>query len=107
MPVLTMDFFPTFARLAGVSPPKNHQIDGIDIWPILNGGKGDPERVLHWQFGGQLAVRKGDWKLINDKLLVHLGKDPRESTNLFAEHPEVVQQLRQLNEAWTSDVGDR
>jgi arylsulfatase A-like enzyme len=102
-----MDLFPTFARVAGVSPPGNHSIDGMDMMPILKGEKGDPQRVLHWRFGNQWAVRKGDWKLIDGKTLYHLGDDPEESKDQAAEQPGIVRELRTLNQRWTRDVGHR
>ena len=107
VPLMTMDLFPTFARLAGVSPPGNHTIDGMDIWPLLKGEKGDPQRVLHWRFGNQWAVRRGDWKLIDGRMLYNLGNDPGESRNLAGKHPEIVRELLLLNRAWTRDVGNR
>jgi arylsulfatase A-like enzyme len=107
VPLMTMDLFPTFARLAGVSPPANHPLDGTDIWPILKGEKADPQRVLHWRFGSQWTVRKGDWKLIDGRTLYHLGNDPGESKDLAAEQPEIVRELRILNQQWTREVGNR
>jgi len=106
-PVLTMDFFPTFANLAGAAPAEDREVDGMDLLPILRGDGGEPGRVLHWRFGDRWAVRKGDWKLIDDKVLYHLGKDPAETKNIYAEHPEVVEQLRNLNRQWTREVGGR
>jgi arylsulfatase A-like enzyme len=106
VPLSTMDLFPTFARLAGVSPPRNHAIDGIDILPILKREAADPQRVLHWRFGNQWAVRRGDWKLIDGKTLYHLGNDPGESNNLAAEQPGNVEELHRLNREWTRDVGN-
>lgn len=107
VPLMTMDLFPTFTRLAGVSAPEGHSLDGIDIIPILNGGNGALQRVLHWRFGNQWAVRRGDWKLIDGRMLYHLGNDPGETNNLAGKHPEIIQELRKLNGDWTRDVGNR
>ena len=104
---MTMDLFSTFARLAGVSLPENHPIDGVDIGPILKGEKQELPRVLHWRFGDQWAIRKGDWKLIDGKALYDLGKDPTESKDLAEKHPEIVKELLRLNRQWTRDVGSR
>lgn len=105
--LITMDLFPTFARLAGVSLPENHVIDGTDIAPILKGEQGDTQRVLHWRFGRQWAVRRGDWKLIDGRSLYHLGNDPEETKNLAGENRKTVRELLMLNRDWTRDVGNR
>jgi arylsulfatase A len=107
VPLMTMDLFPTFATLAGVAPPANHPIDGMDIGPMVKREDAGAKRALHWRFGGQWAVRRGEWKLVNGEALYHLGNDPGESKNLSAEHPEVVEELLLLNRAWTRDVGNR
>jgi arylsulfatase A-like enzyme len=103
----SMDLFPTFATLAGVPPPVNHPIDGMDMMPIVKREDAGARRELHWRFGEQWAARRGDWKLVNGGALYHLGNDPGESKNLSAEHPEVVEELLLLNRAWTRDVSNR
>ncbi len=35
-PAMTIDLFPTIARLTGAKLP-DHKIDGLDIWPLLSG----------------------------------------------------------------------
>lgn len=107
VPLMTMDLAPTFLRLAGVSAPENHTIDGIDIMPILKGKVPDPQRVLHWRFGNQWAIRKGGWKLIDGRALYDLANDPGERDNLAVKFPEIVREMEVLNREWTLDVGDR
>ena len=82
-----------------------------------------PHDVLHWQLGRgnnpRWAVRQGDWKLIGNPkdtsnkapitskdvmFLVDLGEDVAEMTNVAAENPEIVTQLRKMHEAWLTDV---
>ncbi|MBN1348454.1 hypothetical protein JXJ21_03530, partial [candidate division KSB1 bacterium] len=52
--------------------PNAAAIEGIDIWQGIAEGKPLPERTLYWRTPRQLAIRKGDWKLI------HQGKEPGE-----------------------------
>lgn len=65
---MTIDLFPTIARLAGAELPKN-RIDGLDIWPIISGRRGakNPHQsYYHYYEVNQLqAVSTGDgrWKL--------------------------------------------
>jgi arylsulfatase A len=66
--LMTIDLFPTVARLAGAALP-SHPIDGLDVWPILAGEPGatNPHDAYFFYYErGQLqAVTSGDgrWKL--------------------------------------------
>ena len=110
--VMTMDFFPTFAKLAGVAPPEGHQIDGIDIMPLLTGdAKNVHDRPLHWLFGDSWAARKGPWKLIGKGgkalKLVNLQKDIEETNNNLDEQPEIANELMNLHIQWIDSVGNK
>ncbi|MEN9633816.1 MAG: Arylsulfatase [Verrucomicrobiota bacterium] len=65
-PTSTLDFFPTFARLAKATLPVGVVLDGADISRVIRGLPGEMEpRLLYYYFGVQLqAVREGNWKLI-------------------------------------------
>jgi arylsulfatase A-like enzyme len=65
--LMSIDLFPTIARLAGADLPR-HPIDGLDVWPILTGQPGakNPHDAYWYYFGDELqAVVDGDgrWKL--------------------------------------------
>jgi len=110
--VMTMDFFPTFAKLAGVAPPEGFQIDGVDIMPLLKGDtKKVHDRPVHWLFGNSWAVRKGPWKLIGKGKvpgkLVNVVKDIGEKRDFSEEQPERVKLLTKFHENWVEEVGGR
>ena len=66
-PCSALDFFPTFAALAGAALPDKTTLDGLDITPLLKGTANlkTPPRMLTHYFGPQLqAVHEGPWKLI-------------------------------------------
>ncbi|MFV2070094.1 MAG: sulfatase, partial [Pirellulales bacterium] len=75
-PVTSVDFYPTFAGLAGADLPENYLLDGEDLMPILEDPSGQLERnAIYWHFPGYLLVngssgrprsviRIGDFKLI-------------------------------------------
>ncbi|MFT6917725.1 MAG: arylsulfatase A [Cognaticolwellia sp.] len=98
------DVLPTFAELAGVTPPEN--IDGISIVPTLFGQQQDTsKRVLYWEFQYKKALRQavriGNWKAVrNDKKqeieLYNLANDLAEKNNIAAQHPRLIAQARQL-----------
>ena len=106
-PAWTVDLRTTFVRLAGATPPPN---DGIDLGPLLLEGREPAPRTLYWPFpgyGGQQAVRDGRWKLVRQGMnaaakagnpmpawqLYDLAADPLETTDIAAQHPEVVARL--------------
>lgn len=102
------DLFPTFAELAG-APPAPTAIDGLSIVNTLKGnGKQKQHPYLYWEFheqGGKQAVRKGEWKavLLNAKAapdgpieLYNLKTDPKESTNVAGQNPQLVAEMRKI-----------
>ena len=65
--LMTIDLFPTIARLIHANPPR-HKIDGVDVWPVISGENAkNPHRAYWWYYEeNQLqAVVTGDgrWKL--------------------------------------------
>ena len=104
-----MDLLPTFGRLAGADLPRDRIIDGKDISPILKGEPGatPPREALFYYGGNQLrAVRSDDWKLHANGELYHLGQDIGETTDVAADHPEVVAKLEAYLEQARADLGD-
>ena len=106
LPVAFWDMLPTLSDAAGIATPKS--LDGISIVPTLTGkGEQPKHEFLYWEFpgyGGQQAVRAGNWKIVRQNMskglsdfeLYDLEADPAESKNLAAEHPEVVKRLQLL-----------
>lgn len=106
------DLMPTFAELAGVQAPP---CDGISFAPTLTGRKQPKHDFLYWEFpGGKglVAVRMGPWKglVTNVKkgnlqmALYKLDEDPGETTDLAAEHPEIVARMWEAAKASHSAV---
>jgi arylsulfatase len=108
------DWLPTLLELAGKSKETPPGIDGISFAPTLLGKKQEPRPFLYREspgYGGQQCVRVGDWVAVRQNLnpgpkakakspgpieLFDLAKDPAESKNVAAEHPDVVAQLRAI-----------
>ena len=109
--VMTMDLFPTFTKLAGAGSAAKTALDGIDLMPLLKGGKQDKERPLHWRFGQNWAVREGPWKLMGKggkaTFLVNLEADLSEKSNRLEDQPEIAGKLMALHLRWTGEVGTR
>jgi arylsulfatase A-like enzyme len=109
----TIDILPTVAAITGTRLPKN-KIDGHSILPLLEGKPGakSPHRAYFYQGRG---VRVGEWKLLasggrpvepseKGKLLFNLAKDIGEKNNVAADHPEVVERLSDLLDAFMKEV---
>lgn len=105
----TMDILPTFAALAGATPPNDRTIDGHDIHRLLRNpadAQTPYEAFFYHTSNGKLAaVRNGDWKLhLKKGELYHLDRDVGETTNVAADHPRVVDRLRKLAEAFEEEI---
>lgn len=111
-PIAFWDVLPTFAELAGVpaaSLPAG--IDGVSFAQELLGGAPPEAKPLYWEFctgvhadgvkGGKgwgQAVRSGDMKIVrffeaDPFALYNLTADIGETTDLAAQHPDVVKRL--------------
>lgn len=100
------DVMPTFCELAGAKVPDD--IDGVSLVPTLLGKPGQKtHQALYWEFpgyGGQQAVRVGNWKAVRQSLgrgvikteLYDLMSDPGEQNDLATLHPEIVARLEQV-----------
>jgi uncharacterized sulfatase len=122
--VISNDFFPTFAAIAGADD-STRDIDGINLLPVLK----DPERALdrtalYWHYphyhgnslGPQGSIRKGRFKLVEwfersmlDEAgafeLYDLVEDPKEETNCARSRPALAAALRQELQQWRIQVG--
>ena len=102
-PVISLDLFPTFGKLAGAGLPEN--LDGTDLTGLMTGARESlPDRDFFWKFyDTQSAVRSGDlkWSRVEPASgLFDVAADPGETTDLSAQYPEKLQQLRQRWQKW-------
>ncbi len=111
-----MDVFPTVARLCGAPLPKK-SLDGIDIWPLLDGTRRSIERppLLYFDNWDLQCARWMNWKLhiarhntaaytpappegrrsylLPKPELYDLATDPDESYDVAEENPKVVAEI--------------
>lgn len=110
-PVISLDIFATALAAAGVQPPADRKIDGVNLLPYLLGERaGTPHERLFWRIGGgaSYAVREGRWKMVKlgpaDPMLYDLETDPRESVNLAERQPEVLKRLVAAFNDWDKEM---
>jgi arylsulfatase A-like enzyme len=109
-----MDLFPTLARLGRAELPIDRTIDGRDISPLwLDPSATSPHEAFFYYWMNDLeAVRSGRWKLHFAKhgepvsALYDLVADPAETTDVLADHPEVVARLEAHAESARTSLGD-
>jgi len=93
------DMFPTLAELAGAKAPS--ALDGKSMTRALKGQPQPAHDPFYWEFherGFQQAARLGNWKAVRlakdaPLELYDLAKDPRETTNVASQHPDVVKRI--------------
>lgn len=106
------DFFATAAELAGTDVPEevDDDLDSISFLPVLLGREEAQEEheYLYWEFyerGSAQAVRMGEWKAVQQPAftgeieLYNLEQDLAETRDVSAQHPEVVDEIREIMEA--------
>jgi arylsulfatase len=103
LPAVFYDVLPTLCELAGVKPPSS--ADGVSLLPTLTGsGRQIKHDFLFWDFGGyggQQAVRMGDWKGVRRNLhqgntrieLYNLATDVGEQHDVADKHLEIVARI--------------
>ena len=111
-PVTALDFYPTFARLAGASVPQAKQLDGKDIWDALTAGRSPrPDESIfalrHWNGFHNVGIRRNQWKASkrgpnSQWMLFNLDDDIGETSDVSGQHPEIVEQLVADGREWSS-----
>lgn len=107
---ITMDLTASILAATGTSVPAEAHLDGIDIFPVLEGRVPEIERTLFWRVRGdraQQSVRSGEWKLLLDNgrpMLFNLRSDVGERNNLIGQRSDIARRLRPLLAAWQEEV---
>jgi arylsulfatase A-like enzyme len=108
---ITMDLTASILSAAGATLPADMRLDGMNLFPILEGRSAEVPRTLFWRghpARPHRAVRSGDWKLVMEPgrpMLFNLRTDVSERDNVIGRHPDIAQRLRGLLLAWERDVG--
>ncbi|MEM6279585.1 MAG: sulfatase [Verrucomicrobiota bacterium] len=118
VPAVSTDFYPTILEMAGLPARPEQHVDGRSLVPVLRNpfAKFDRGPIFfhypHYANQGGFpasAVRKGDYKLIQDLEdgayeLYNLETDPEEHNNLEQLESEVVSELSSELDEWRREV---
>ena len=120
-PVIQMDIFPTVLAAAGIDAESKKRLDGVNLLPYLHGETStSPHEALFWRSLGQMAIRRGNWKLVSyfakmdegellrsdprDEMtplrLYNLKRDIGESQDLSQQQPQLAAELLSLWNQW-------
>jgi len=96
------DVMPTLAEAVGAKTPAG--LDGISFLPTLLGrGTQQQHDFLYWEYVGQVAVRKGNFKAFKSRAqpwqLFNVDTDSLEENDLASQHPEILEELTDYAES--------
>lgn len=108
-----IDILPTFLELCGLEAPLDYSFDGRSLVPLLYKLPTSwPDRTLitdsqrvtdpiKWKDSATMTQR---WRLIDGKELYEIESDPDQTSDISAEHPDVVTRLRADYDAWWASI---
>jgi arylsulfatase A-like enzyme len=119
-PVIQLDILPTALAAAGVEAKADWKLDGVNLLPYLKDEIASaPHDVLYWRLGQQMAIRKGDWKLVtyshefagedsssplSPVRLYNLARDIGETDDLASAEPQKAKELKGLWDQWNQSL---
>jgi hypothetical protein len=114
-----MDILPTLIDLCQLTTDSEIEFDGQSMAPLLfkDNDNWDDERYYITQStqnlpgnyhislpkNGRTVVCKQKWRLVNDELY-NIEMDPEQKNNIAGEHPEVVEELKEIYENDFSEI---
>ena len=132
VPVIGIDFFPTFLEITGQPGPPSQILDGESLMPLLKQTGTLTRDALFWHFPAYLeanprwypngrtwrttpagAIRQGPWKLIeyfeDGRLELYDLENPDlgETRNVAAQNPQTVEALHRRLQLWRESVHAR
>ncbi|MBI3469244.1 MAG: arylsulfatase [Planctomycetes bacterium] len=110
VPTQNQDVLPTVLDLCEVPEAADAKFDGTSLAGLLRGTADSlPDRMLVVQYGQEIkkwdsCVVWGKWRLVKGEELYDVVADRAQTTNLSAQHPAVLKQMRDHYEAWWAGV---
>lgn len=116
-PISAIDFYPTFAHLAGATIPPGKVIEGKDVWNDLiltrDARPGQPIYAVRYNVGysttggTQVGIRQDQWKAMKtlgqNWKLYNITNDISETTDLSASYPMILSNLVAAGGIWATN----
>ena len=92
------DMMATFAAITGYEISGDMGEDSFNALGVLLGGT-EPvrESIIHHDYSGNFAIRRGPWKLVGERLY-NIKEDIKESRDVAKENRQIVEELKALLE---------
>lgn len=111
-PIVSTDVYSTMLKTLGIPLIEDRIYDGVDLLTHVTGKKKETaHEAICWRSDYLRSVRKGNWKLIEDRLggetvLYNFKNNNYEKSNVYEENPEVVKDLIAVLDKWESECDD-
>ncbi len=107
-PCHTGDYYPSILAAIG-DDAAGQQLDGINIFPLIDGQRATRDALIHFQFGSQAAVIDDRYKLYRNKQsadwqLYDMHADRGEQQDVAAKLPKVVGRLKSSFTEWNASL---
>ena len=102
-PCVTSDYLPTVLEAVGIEAPKDRELDGISLLPLLTGQATRRGKAIGFQSGRVATWMEDRYKLVRQKkkkMLFDIVADPAEKKDLAAAMPERVTAMTKALDAW-------
>ena len=109
-----VDVAPTLLDLTGGKNPKGYKFDGVSIRKVLeaDGDVNWPDRMLitdsqrvkdpiKWR---KSSVMSQGWRLVNQKELYNIDKDPGQTKNIASQNPDQVARMQAFYDDWWAEL---
>ena len=109
--VSAIDFYPTFARLAGAKIPEGKKLDGKNVWDNFlqntDAHKDDNIYVMRHRNGfSDVGIRHNEWKAVKayqqNWKLFNVNDDISENFDLSAKYPAILKNLVTQAQVWSA-----
>ena len=106
-PCVTSDYFPTILSTLGIDLASDRIYDGLNLWPIIEGGKRDKPIGFLNKDAKESVWMEERYKFTSTKkgeFLFDIIKDPAEKRNLFEKNAKIASKMSSELSAWKAGV---
>ncbi|HBL44504.1 MAG TPA: N-acetylgalactosamine 6-sulfate sulfatase [Planctomycetaceae bacterium] len=112
-PMVTSDYLPTVLAATGHPLPADRPLDGMNLLPVIEGKLKERSQPIGFQFKKQAVWMTQQFKLLKTQRknksqyqLFDIIADPGETTDVAADHPELVKTFQTELERWINSCAN-